>query len=317
MRYFRILFAVFLAFGSVIYNAQAASTEDKKVLPKLDGVSLQSEGSLYWLQFDEDASSLWSTLIDFWANEGITLKKEQPQLGFMETEWTKDLLVDRFLSILLSDQAPERRERFRLRVERLPDNSGTRVFINHSAYGILFDEEATYTGYLPASSELELEMLSRLALYSGADQSKITQAVSSFAVAELQAEKINDNLYEISVPGSVDFVQKKLLRVLDRMNADTSTEADGVVIATFDEAPLLGVSDDAHWGIDDSSDLEEIGFPDQATNDDKPLHIVYQMTLRKEKASTVVAVSAQKGNSDGGNGLFKFSRALARNLQGK
>jgi NlpB/DapX lipoprotein len=316
MYQFRFFFAVFLAFSSVAYSVQVTSAEDEKVLPKLDGVSLQSEGSLYWLQFDEDADSLWSTLVDFWANEGITLKKEQPQLGYMETEWTKDLLVDRFLSVLLSDQAPERRERFRLRVERLPDNSGARVFINHSAYGILFDEEAVYTGYLPASSELELEMLSRLALYSGADQSKITQAVSSFAVADLQAEKINDNLYEIRVPGSVDFVQKKLLRALDRMNADTSTKADAVV-ATFNEKPVLGVSDDAHWGIDDSSDLEETGFPDQDVDDGKPAHIVYQMTLSKDKASAVVAVSAQPGNSDDGNGLFKFSRALARDLQGK
>ena len=181
---------------------------EPKVAPAVNGVELQSEGSLYWLQFTKDADALWPMLKNFWSNEGITLKKENPVLGFMETDWTKDLLVERVLSILLSDQAPKRRERFRLRVERLPDNKGTRVFINHSAYGILFDEEATYTGYLPPSPQLEIEMLSRLARYSGASDEQADQMVSSFSVHELKAEMINADRYNISVPGSLDFVRK-------------------------------------------------------------------------------------------------------------
>ncbi len=312
MRRFNLLFFVLLVFSSTAYGVQ-----QEKVLPETKGVSLQSEGALYWLQFDENVDSLWPKLKDFWANEGIALEKEQPQLGFIETEWTKDLLVDKLLSILLSDQAPERRERFRLRVERLPENNGSRVFINHSAYGILLDGEVTYTGYLSASSDLELEMLSRLALYSGADQTQITQAVSSFAVEELQAEKINDKLYQIRVPGSKTFVHKKLFRVLDRMNADVGVKADGIVAVTFNEVPSLGVSDDAGWGIDDSSDLEETGFSDQMVNSDKPTHIVYHITLTEDKTNTIVAVSSQKENSDDGYGLAKFSRSLTRDLQGK
>ncbi len=310
-----IVFFVLLMFGGVTYGAQNSGAE--VVLPALDGVSLQSEGSLYWLQFDADADTLWPKLKDFWANEGIALEKEQPQLGYIETEWSKDLLVDKLLSILLSDQAPERRERFRLRVERLPDHKGTRVFINHSAYGILFDEEAVYTGYLPASPELELEMLSRLALYSGADQSTIKQSVSAFAVAKLQAEKVSDTQYQIQLPGSKTFVHKKLLRVLDRMNADVSIKADDSVVATFNKAPDLGVSDDEEWEIDDNSDLEASGFPDRLVNDDEPLHIVYLLTLDEGKASTVVNVRSQPGNSDDGDGLAGFSRSLARNLQAK
>lgn len=310
-----IFFIALLIFSCVAYGAQDSGAE--VVLPPVDGVSLQSEGSLYWLQFEADADTLWPKLKNFWANEGIALEKEQPQLGFMETEWSKDLRVDKLLSILLSDQAPERRERFRLRVERLPDNKGTRVFINHSAYGILFDEEAVYSGYLPASPELELEMLSRLALYSGADQSTIKQSVSAFAVAKLQAEEISDTQYRIQTLGSKTFVHKKLLRVLDQMNADVSIKADGSVVATFNTAPDLGVSDDEEWDIDDNSDLEASGFPDRAVNDDRPLHIVYLLALDEEKASTVVNVSSQPGNSDDGDGLAEFSRSLARDLQGK
>ncbi len=313
----RVLFIVLLTFNSVFYAAQAGSANKDRVLPEINGVSLQSAGSLYWLQFNENADSLWPKFKNFWANEGMTLKKEMPQLGFMETEWTVDLQTDKLLSILLSDQAPERRERFRLRLERLPDNKGTRVFINHSAYGILFDEEAVYTGYLPASPELEVEMLSRLALYSGANQSKITQVVSAFTVTKLEAEKISDNLYQIRVPGSSDFVHKKLLRVLDRMNADIKTGANGTIIATFGKLPTLAAADDEGWEIDDNSDLEESGFPEQITRDNKPQHISYHITLSENKATTLVGISGQAGNTDDGAGFAKFSRSLARDLQVK
>jgi len=289
------------------------------VAPVVDGVELRSEGSLYWLQFDKDADTLWPILKNFWSNEGITLKKEQPALGYMETDWTKDLLVERLLSVLLSDQAPQRKERFRLRVERLPDNQGTRVFINHSAYGIMFDEEAVYTGYLPASPALEIEMLSRLALYSGASEEQADQMVSSFSVHELKAERINADLYEISVPGSMDFVRKKLIRVLDRMDAQVDTQTAGKLVADFAKQPEL-IDDNAGWDIDDSSDLEESGFGDYIpTNSDKNKadKLAYLFDLREDKSSVVIRIRSAPDNTDKGMGLTRFSQTIAKKLQVK
>ncbi len=292
---------------------------EQKVAPAVDGVELRSEGSLYWLQFNKDADALWPVLKNFWSNEGITLEKEKPLLGYMETDWTKDLLVERMLSVLLSDQAPERRERFRLRVERLPDNQGTRVFINHSAYGIMLDEEAVYTGYLPASPQLEIEMLSRLAMYSGASEEQADRMVSSFSVDELKAERINADRYDISVPGSIDFVRKKLIRVLDRMDAEVDTETASKIVANFAKAPELE-DDNAGWDIDDSSDLEESGFDNYlqaGLNKDQPLKLAYQFNLSAKKSSVVISVSSATDNSDKGLGLSRFSQTIAKKLQAK
>jgi uncharacterized lipoprotein len=307
-----ILFLALIS-GSTMLCAQ------QKVATAVDGVELQSEGSLYWLQFDKDADALWPMLKDFWSNEGITLKKENPVLGFMETDWTKDLLVERFLSVLLSEQAPTRRERFRLRVERLPDNKGTRVFINHSAYGILYDEEATYTGYLPASPQLEIEMLSRLARYSGVSADQADQMVSSFSVHELKAERISADRYDISVPGSLDFVRKKLIRVLDRMDAVTGTETARKLVATFNKTPDY-VDQNAGWDIDDNSDLEETGFDDytaSALDKDRPQKLTYQFDLTEKNTSVVISISSAPDNTDNGIGLSRFSQTLAKKLQAK
>lgn len=289
------------------------------VAPAVDGVELRSEGSLYWLQFDRDADALWPMLKNFWSNEGITLKKEEPALGYMETDWTKDLLVERLLSILLSDQAPQRKERFRLRVERLPDDQGTRVFINHTAYGIMFDEEAVYTGYLPASPSLEIEMLSRLALYSGASEEQADRMVSSFSVHELKAERIDADRYEITIPGSMDFVSRKLLRVLDRMGAQVDTQSTGKLVANFATEPEL-VDENAGWDIDENSDLEESGFGDyiaSASDKNKPGKIDYLFDLREDRASVVIGISSAAGNTDKGMGLTRFSQTIAKKLQAK
>jgi len=372
-----LLFLAIVTYNSIAYANQAAL----QVLPETDGVTIESRGSLYWLHFDADADSLWPTLKNFWATEGIALKQVQPKLGFMETEWTKDMETNTLLTILLSDQAPVRRERFRLRLERLPDNKGTRVFINHSGYGILFQEEAVYTGYLTPSPELEIEMLTRLALYSGADTEQpasttqtapiaqaapatktapiaqpapitkaapvaqsvpttkaapvaqsvpttkaapvaqsapAAQTVSPFITAPIQAISINDSQYEITLPGSLEFIRNKLVRALDRMNMEITDETSKTITAKVTiDATLKEVDDPSDWDIDDDSDLEEEGFSDyrnKPTGDSKPDTIVYILDLIVDESRVTIRISSHADNTDDGLGLSRFSRVLARNL---
>jgi uncharacterized lipoprotein len=290
------------------------------VSPNIAGVTLHSEGSLYWLHFDTDADTLWPTLKKFWAAEGIDLKHEQPQLGFMETKWIKDMAQEVYRTVIFSDQAPELRERFRLRLERAPDNAGTRVFINHSSYGVLLDEEAVYTGYLPPSPELEIEMLSRLALFSGAAKEQIRNTSSTYHLIELQAKPVAKNSFEILMPGSSDFVRKKLIQALDRMNIKIKTTADGNIIATpTDIAKLRDIhaEDTSDWEIDDSSDLEEVGFVDwekAATKNSPPSNPVYTLRLIENTSAVTISISHHADNTQTGAGIKKFSQTLAWNL---
>lgn len=320
-----ILFLVLVTFNSIAYGGQAAHANEDNTLhisPEINGVSLESEGSLYWLHFDADADSLWPMLKDFWATEDIALKSEQPLLGFMETEWIKNMETNALLTILLSDQAPVRRERFRIRVERLPGDKGTRVFINHSGYGILLKDEAVYTGYLPTSPELEIEMLSRLALYSGAEAEQASQIISSFSTAPSQVKQISKDQYEISIPGSVEFVRKKLVRALDRMDMDIKTETnETIIVKVTNNSKLEGADDPADWDIDDDSDLEEQGFSDYisktAGKNSKPDNIIYLLGLIADESRVTISINSHADNTGNGMGLTRFSQSLARNLQAK
>jgi uncharacterized lipoprotein len=310
----------------VTYSIAAYSEEAPQILPTTEGVKLESDSNLYWLHFNKDASTLWPLFLQFWEKEGIVIKDENPQLGFMQTNWINDPsshnLKERASSVILSDQAPEFKERFRLRIERLPNNMGSRVFIHHSSYGILFDEEAVYTGYLPARPELEIEMLSRLAVFSGANKTQVKKFTSTYVPVNLQAKAIENNQFEIIMPGSLNFVSKKTTEALDRLNIDIKTQSDGTIIAvSTDPTKLVDknvAKEEKEWGIADSSDLEEEGFDyNPESKSTAPMSDVYAISLIKEKSVTAIHIryhDVSNINKDKFTKLKTFSQALARNL---
>ncbi len=325
-----VLFSLLVTFGTA---SAATGQKMATVLPSVQGVSLESDGSLYWLHFAADADALWPRLKDFWAHEGIALKQSNPELGYMETKWIVQTQKNPLLAILLSDQAPDRRERFRLRLQRLPEHRGTRVFIYHSAYGILLKDDAVYTGYLPPNPQLEIEMLERLALYSRAStkvsttsavvgkpqqtSQQLERKVASYHVDNLQAKPLSQHQYGIEVPGSIALVRKKLIRTLDRMNINiiSATDATNTLLVKLTDATKLNQNTDTtDWEIDEDSDLEAPVREVAITVADS---IQYWLVLDKEKSSVIVNIRSQEDNTDKGKGLARFSQLLAKGLQAR
>jgi len=319
----RLLTLLLLLTGSIAsFTANSSENLEKStVFPSAKGVVLKSEGSVYWLEFDTNTSALWPVLKEFWSTQGIELDIEQPVLGYMQTRWINDSGLSKLASsVLFSDSEPELRERFRLRVEQRPDNAGSRVFIHHTSYGILLDEEAVYTGYLPPSPQLEIEMLSRLALFAGADKSKTHQTTAQYKPIQLQARVAGNGTYEIHVPGTAEFTRKKLIQALDRIDVRAKVTAEGSVIAVRTNTSRLDNPDaekeKEEWGIDDSSDLEEEGFADAGTpsaSDEKPpADAVYILQLTENTSNTLINIRNYAENKDGD--IKAFSDAIARNL---
>ncbi len=320
----RLLITSLLLVSSVSsFAANSAENHEKSaVFPSTTGVVLKSEGSVYWLEFDINASALWPILKEFWSTQGIELEVEQPAPGYMQTRWINDTRLSELASsILFSDSEPELRERFRLRVEQRPNNAGSRVYIHHTSYGILLDEVAVYTGYLPPSPQLEIEMLSRLALFAGADKSKTRETIAQYKPIQLHARATDNGSYEIHVPGTGEFVRKKLIQTLDRIDVGTKITANGSIIANRTGTSRLDNPDAAkemeEWGIDDSSDLEEEGFAESglssSTDTEKPpADAVYILQLTESASSTLISILNYAENKDGN--IKVFSEAVARNF---
>ena len=154
------------------------------VLPPQPGITVGQDGDRRWLVVAAPPEQVWPRVREFWTSNGFNLKREDPTIGIMETDWMENRadipedgirrVLKRFLDVAYS--APTR-DRFRVRLERSLDGQNTEIYLSHSGV-----EEVAVGGasasatntfiwqQRPPSPELEAEMLNRLTVYLGASE---------------------------------------------------------------------------------------------------------------------------------------------------
>jgi outer membrane protein assembly factor BamC len=165
------------------------------VLPAQPGITLGQDGDRRWLVVAAPPEQVWPRVREFWTSNGFNLKREDPTIGIMETDWMENRadipedgirrVLRRFLDMAYS--APTR-DRFRVRLERGLDDQKTEVYLSHSGVEQVAvggaSASATNTfiwQQRPPSPELEAEMLNRLMVHLGASERR---AESQLARAE-------------------------------------------------------------------------------------------------------------------------------------
>ncbi|PWV58521.1 outer membrane protein assembly factor BamC [Plasticicumulans acidivorans] len=152
----------------------------ESVLIQPDGMRVMRDGEKRWLSIKAAPDQVWSKVREFWTSNGFLLKRDDPRIGIMETDWAEnraDIPLDPVRSLLskaldFAYSAPTR-DKFRIRLER--DGDRTDVFITQ--YGVKEvgrgrDNETTVWEPRPNDPELEAEMLSRLMVYLGASEDR-------------------------------------------------------------------------------------------------------------------------------------------------
>ncbi|HOW61984.1 MAG TPA: outer membrane protein assembly factor BamC [Candidatus Contendobacter sp.] len=165
---------------------QSQASKTAAVLPPQPGITLEQEGNQRWLLIAAPADQVWPKVREFWTSNGFALKRDDPTIGIMETDWVENradipqdgvrAILKRYLDILYS--APTR-DRFRTRLERSTDGGSTEVYLTHSGVeevavgGSTASSSNTYVWQRrPADPELEAEMLNRLTVYLGASEKR-------------------------------------------------------------------------------------------------------------------------------------------------
>ena len=169
------------------------------VLPPQPGITLEQDGNQRWLVVAAPVDQVWPKVREFWTSNGFVLKRDDPTIGIMETDWVENradipqdglrAILKKYLDILYS--APTR-DRFRTRLERTADGKSAEVYLTHSGVeeiavgGSTASSTNTYIWQRrPADPELEAEMLKRLTVYLGASEKRaeVQQAKASTAPA--------------------------------------------------------------------------------------------------------------------------------------
>jgi outer membrane protein assembly factor BamC len=173
-----------------------------------EAVSVQRNGNQRWLVVKQTPEQLWPQLRQFWENQGFAVETESVTTGTMETNWVEnrskipqDFIRRSIGKVFDSAYSTGERDKFRTRLERLPDGS-TEVYISHrGAEEVLqgTQKETTIWTVRPNDPGLESQFLGRLvAQLTGSKETKQAETmVASVPVAPQQA-KLVGNVVELN-----------------------------------------------------------------------------------------------------------------------
>lgn len=157
------------------------------VLPEYPGVKLARDGQTRWLVVAAEPAALWNQVREFVLANGLLVAEENPQTGTIETDWAENRAkigtgTQKILAkILGSLYSTGTRDKYRLRLERGIAPGTTEIYLSHQGMEEVLPEgnvsgtASTIWRPRPSDSELEAEMLQRLTVYLGGQQTVARQ----------------------------------------------------------------------------------------------------------------------------------------------
>jgi outer membrane protein assembly factor BamC len=193
-----------------------------------DAVRVERAGDQRWLVVKQTPEQLWPQVRQFWQDAGFNLETESSQTGVMETEWNEnrskipqDFLRNTLGRVFDRAYSTGERDKFRTRLERLPDGS-TEIYISHrGAEEVLTgaQKETTTWTVRPNDPALEAQFLARLvARLTGATEPAQVKAaettVANAVVAPQHAKLLGDR---VEVDEGFDRAWRRVGLALDRV----------------------------------------------------------------------------------------------------
>jgi outer membrane protein assembly factor BamC len=193
-----------------------------------DAVRVERAGDQRWLVVKQTPEQLWPQVRQFWEDAGFGLASESPATGVMETEWAEnrskipqDFLRNTLGKVFDRAYSTGERDKYRTRLERLPDGS-TEIYISHrGAEEVLTgaEKESTVWTVRPNDPTLEAQFLGRLvARLTGATAPEQVQAaqakVENAAPAPQRAKLVGDH---VEVDEGFDRAWRRVGLALDRV----------------------------------------------------------------------------------------------------
>jgi len=216
-----------------VARAGTATAGGPVVLPVVERMRIERAGTQRWLVVQEPPEKLWPLVRDFWQENGFLIKLEVPEAGVMETDWAESrarvsagTIRDALSKALDFMYSTSERDKYRTRLDRTPDGSGTEIYISHRGMEEIYttrDPRGETPGQTawqprPANPELEAEFLRRLMVKLGTSGEKAQQLTAS-TPEQQRAEivKANDGTERLQVHEPFDRAWRRVGLALDRV----------------------------------------------------------------------------------------------------
>ena len=276
---------------------------DQALLPKVDKVSIERAGTQRWVVVQAPAAEVWPVVKEFWQEMGFLITLELPDAGVMETDWAENRanipqegirkwlgkVIDNFYSTAL-------RDKFRTRLEPGKDNA-TEIYISHRGMVEVYEGTAgggdqgqgrTMWQPRPSDPELEAEMLRRLMVRFGVEESRAKTLLSEkTAPSRTTLSKTADGLATLQLPETFDRAWRRVGLALDRIGftVEDRDRNAGIYYVRY--------ADPEANTKKDKSFLSKLAF--WSKDDAKAKALKYQVRLKSSGDSTGIDVYMEDG----------------------
>jgi outer membrane protein assembly factor BamC len=298
---------------------------DAKLLPRIDKARIERAGTQRWLVVEAPPQDVWPMLKDFWQGLGFIVNVEMPEAGVMETDWAEnrakipqDALRNLLGKVIDGLYSTAERDKFRTRVEAAADGRSTEIYISHR--GMYEVYEGTQGGGdqgngrtvwqpRPADPELEVEMLRRLMVRFGVDETRAGTLVADKPEApRVVIAKAADGSQRLDMPEPFDRAWRRVGLALDRIG-----------FAVEDRDRVKGVYFVRYVEPDTETRQEKKGFLAKLAfwRSDKPAaaSAKFQVRVAGEGEATQVSVRDEQGRPAPGSTGERIVKLLYEQLK--
>jgi outer membrane protein assembly factor BamC len=199
--------ATFSAYSGERASQGSRVTTGQEVLPQVSRMRIERAGNQRWLVVSGSPDKIWPGLKEFWQDLGFIVNIEMPEAGIMETDWAEnraklpqDVIRGTIGKVLDGLYSTPERDKFRTRLEKGAQPETTEIYISHRGmYEIYTSERSGETRWQPrpADPELEAEMLGRLMVRLGVEETRAKTMIADATQsdrARLQPESAGGGL---------------------------------------------------------------------------------------------------------------------------
>ncbi|WP_197722072.1 outer membrane protein assembly factor BamC [Sulfuriflexus mobilis] len=293
------------------------------VLPKQDNIRVMRDKNTRWLVIQGSPQEVWPRMREFWLQSGLLIKREDPRIGILETDWAEnradipqDFITRNISKLFDSIYSSATRDKYRVRLEQGSEAGTTELFLTHRGAEEVIDQStgsSTIWKPRPSDPELEVEMLRRMMVFFGVEEDK---ARNQFASRQNRVERA---VLSQGVDGDASLtVKDDFARAWRR----TGLALDRVGFTVEDRDRSRGLYYVRYIDpIKDSNAKKEKGLLDKLTfnifsgDDDVQDKSTYLIRLQEQDIQTQVVVLNDKGETEKSNTAYRILSLLHEQLK--
>ena len=299
--------------GSATFSAysseragQARTTTAQDLLPQVDKMRIERSGTQRWLVVAGSPDKLWPGVKEFWQELGFLVNVEVPEAGIMETDWAEnraklpqDIIRGTIGKVFDSLYSTAERDKFRTRLEKGAEPGTVEIYISHRGmYEVYVNEGKSETRWQPrpADPELEAEMLRRLMVRLGVDESRAKTMVAAEQRQErAKLSRATDGAGALLLEEAFDRAWRRVGLALDRVGftVEDRDRSQGLYFVRYVDPEIDGKKKD-----DDKGFLSKLMFWKGGAGDKPNQAAQYRIHVKTAGESTTVQVLTREGGVD-------------------